>query len=122
MNPIPQTYRTMRLPSFRLSLAVAAIALPFAHANAADIAAGRAKHEQVCAACHGKDANSPIDPSYPRLADQYPDYTERALLDYRSGARKNAIMTAQAAALSREDIRNLAAYYASLRGTLRVKP
>jgi cytochrome c553 len=47
-------------------------------AQAADIAAGRAKHEQVCAACHGKDANSPIDPSYPKLAGQHRDYLSGA--------------------------------------------
>jgi cytochrome c553 len=88
--------------------------------QAADIAAGRAKHEQACAACHGKDANSPIDPSYPKLAGQHRDYLERALLDYRAGGRKNAIMAAQAQALSRADITNLSAFYASLPGSLKL--
>ena len=92
-------------------------------AQAADIAAGKAKAkaETVCAACHGKDGNTPIDPSYPRLAGQHRDYLERALLDYKSGARKNVIMAGQSQALSRADIENLAAYYASLPGSLRVK-
>jgi cytochrome c553 len=89
-------------------------------AQAADIAAGRAKHEQVCAACHGKDGNTPIDPSYPKLAGQHRDYLERSLLDYRAGSRKNAIMAAQVQPLSRADIANLAAFYASLPGTLRL--
>jgi len=87
-------------------------------AEAANIELGRAKAEQACAACHGKDGNTPIDPSYPKLAGQYRDYLERALLDYRSGQRKNAIMAAQAQALTRTDIANLAAYYASLPGPL----
>lgn len=102
--------------------AIAAVAFAFAGtAAAADIAKGREKAEQVCAACHGKDGNTPIDPSYPKLAGQYRDFLERSLLDYKSGARKNAIMAGQAQGLSRADISNLAAYYASLPGSLRVK-
>ena len=90
-------------------------------AQCADVAAGKLKAETVCAACHGKDGNTPIDPSYPKLAGQHPDYLERALLDYKSGARKNAIMASQSQQLSRADIENLAAYYKSLPGSLRVK-
>lgn len=101
-----------------LVLATAAWTAP---ASAANIELGRAKAEQACAACHGKDGNTPVDPSYPKLAGQYRDYLERALLDYRSEARKNAIMVAQAKQLSRADISNLAAYYASLPGTLSVR-
>ena len=41
---------------------------------------------------------------------------ELALRDYKSGARKNAIMVGQAKQLSRQDIENLAAYYAGLPG------
>jgi len=44
--------------------------------------------------CHGKDFASPIDTSYPKLAGQYVDYLEKALRDYQTGARKNAIMRA----------------------------
>jgi cytochrome c553 len=101
-----------------VAAAVAAVAVP---AHAADIAQGRAKADQVCAACHGKDGNTPIDPSYPRLAGQHRDFLERALLDYRTDARKNAIMAAQAKQLSRADVSNLAAYYGSLPGSLSVK-
>ena len=52
----------------------------------------------MCAACHGKDGNTPIDPSYPKLAGQYRDFLQRSLLDDQSGARKNAIMASQAQA------------------------
>ena len=90
-------------------------------ASAQDRAGAQAKAETVCAACHGKDGNTPIDPSYPRLAGQHRDYLERALLDYKSGARKNAIMASQAQGLSRAEISGLAAYYASLPGGLRTK-
>ncbi len=85
---------------------------------AGDAAKGREKAEQACAACHGKDGNTPIDPSYPKLAGQHADYLVRALLDYKSEQRKNAIMVAQAKGLSRADIDNLSAFYASLPGTL----
>jgi len=88
---------------------------------AADRAAGEAKAQAQCAACHGKDGNTPIDPSYPKLAGQYPDFLIQALSDYKSGARKNAIMAAQAQALSKADIENLSAYYASLPGSLKVR-
>lgn len=89
--------------------------------SAADRAAGQAKADAVCAACHGKDGNTPVDPSYPKLAGQYSDFLVRALSDYKSGARKNAIMAGQVQALSKADIENLAAFYASLPGSLTAK-
>ena len=56
--------------------------------------------------------------SYPVLAGQYEDYLLRALTDYKSGARKNAIMAGMAAALTKEEIANLAAYYSSVAGPM----
>jgi cytochrome c553 len=81
-------------------------------AVAADLAAGAAKAKEVCQACHGMDGNSPTA-DYPKLGGQYPDYLSKALRDYKSGARKNAIMAGFAGTLSRQDIENLAAYYSS---------
>jgi cytochrome c553 len=100
------------------ALAVFGFAAP---AMAGDIAKGKEKADQVCAACHGKDGNTPIDPSYPKLGGQFSDYLETALIDYQVGRRTNAIMAGQAKALSRDDIRNLAAYYASLPSQLSVR-
>ena len=80
---------------------------------AADVELGKAKAEQVCKTCHGMDGVG-IDDTYPRLAGQYADYMEQALLDYRSGNRKNPIMAGFAATLTDEDIANVAAYYATL--------
>jgi cytochrome c553 len=97
-----------------LILAVAALGLSAA-AQAGDVNAGR-KLSDTCVACHGKDGKTPVDPSYPKLAGQYADYLEKALLDYNTGARKNAIMAGIAKPLSKADIKNLAAYYASLPG------
>ena len=55
-----------------------------------------------------------IDDTYPKLAGQYADYMVQALKDYRSGARKNAIMAGFSATLTDEDIVNVAEYYATL--------
>lgn len=65
----------------------------------------------VCQSCHGEHGAKPILPEYPVLAGQYADYLEHALKDYRSGARKNAVMKAQAANLSDADIEALARYF-----------
>ncbi|HVE48459.1 MAG TPA: cytochrome c [Casimicrobiaceae bacterium] len=81
-------------------------------AHAADIAAGAAKAKEVCAACHGLDGNSP-QADYPKLGGQYPDFLAKAMRDYKSGQRKNAVMAGFAAGLSRQEIDNLAAYYAA---------
>lgn len=99
-------------------LAAAAIAVVAQGAAAADLAAGAKIAEAQCAACHGKDGKTPTDPSYPKLAGQYSDYLLKALNDYHTGARKNAIMGAIAKPLSKSDMQNLAAYYASLPGPL----
>ena len=68
-------------------------------------AKGEKLAQAQCVACHGKDFVTPVDPTYPKLAGQYPDYLEKALRDYQSGARKNPIMAGIAKPLSRADIR-----------------
>jgi cytochrome c553 len=74
---------------------------------------GKAKAAQVCAACHGADGNKPSDPTQPILAGQHYDYLVRALMDYKIGRRNNPIMKGFAAQLSRKDIEDLAAWFAS---------
>lgn len=84
-------------------------------ASAADIAAGKAK-AAVCAACHGQNGIAQI-PTYPNLAGQHEQYLVMALKAYRAKERTGGqavIMQGQAAALTDEDIANLAAYFASL--------
>ena len=94
------------------TLALAALAVHAVPADARDPAAGAAKAKEVCAACHGMDGNSPT-PDYPKIGGQYEDYLAKALRDYKSGVRKNAIMAGFAGALTKQDIANLAAHYAS---------
>lgn len=69
--------------------------------------------------CHGADGNAPIDPSYPKLGGQYGDYLAHALQAYRSGDRQHPLMTAQATALSDQDIADLAAYFGARQTQLR---
>jgi len=76
-----------------------------------DATAGKQK-AAACASCHGEDGNS-ANPSFPRLAGQYESYIVKALQDYRSGTRNNALMAGFAAALSPEDMKDIAAHYAS---------
>ena len=80
--------------------------------SAANIGAGQAKAKEVCQTCHGMDGNSQ-NADYPKLGGQHPDYLAKALRDYKSGLRKNPIMAGFAGSLSKEDIENVAAYYAS---------
>jgi len=82
---------------------------------AGDIEAGKQKAAEVCAACHGPDGNSP-NPAFPKLAGQYETYLEKTLIEYKNGERKDPVMSGMAAALSKEDIENLAVYFASQKG------
>ena len=82
-------------------------------APAADLAAGKARVDAVCAACHGANGVSVAD-NIPNLAGQRVAYLEAQLRALKSGTRKNALMNAMAAQLSNADIVNVAAYFASL--------
>jgi cytochrome c553 len=102
----------------RRSLVAFAAMIAAASAWSADVRKGEQLAQQQCASCHGKDFVTPIDPTYPKLAGQYADYLEKALRDYKSGRRKNAIMAGLAKPLSPADISNVAAYLAALPGPL----
>ena len=82
--------------------------------NALTMKEAEEKANQICAACHGKDGVKGVLPTYPIIAGQYSDYLNQALIDYKSGARKNAVMGGIAATLSKEDMIGLARYFASL--------
>jgi cytochrome c553 len=103
----------MRLLLILLALAVAGAAQ--ARGNAAS---GKAKAAQVCAACHGPDGNKPSAADQPVLAGQHYDYLVRALSDYKAGHRTNGIMKGFAAQLSKQDIEDLSAWFASQKSSL----
>ena len=74
-----------------------------------DLAKAEASYTAVCLACHGVDGNSAI-PVNPKLAGQHPEYLAKQLHEFKDGKRNNAVMKGFAAALSDDDIRNLAAW------------
>ncbi|MGQ5524056.1 c-type cytochrome [Chitinimonas sp. PSY-7] len=88
--------------------------------QAADINAGKLKAEQVCVTCHNADGNS-TNPQYPVLAGQHDDYLAQVLHDYKTGVRKNAVMADIVKPLSKADISNLAAWFASQQSVLNMK-
>jgi len=79
-----------------------------------DAAAGAAK-AAACVACHGTNGISP-SPEHPNLAGQSETYLYVQLRAFKDGARDYAVMKAMTAALTDQDMRNLAAHFASLPG------
>ncbi|MDP2029448.1 MAG: c-type cytochrome [Thiobacillus sp.] len=99
---------------------VAALAATSAFANApaatpaskGDPKAAESIVNQVCAGCHSVDGNSAATAN-PKLAGLNAEYINKQLTDFKSGARKNAIMSGMVAALTPQDMLNLAAYYSA---------
>ncbi len=118
---------TFNLKGLVAVVLLALACVPVAQARG-DAERGKAKAGQVCAACHaqGGDWNKTLQPEYPKLAGQHYDYLVTALNAYKQGdksviGRKNAVMAPMAAALSKQDIEDLAAFFSSLPGDLRIK-
>ncbi len=66
----------------------------------------------VCFGCHGTSAEG--NGEFPRLAGQHPGYLAQQLMNFKNGSRKNGTMQAIAGNLSEDDIKALAAFFASL--------
>ena len=98
---------------------IAAAMTVAACAHAGDPAAGKEK-AKVCAACHGETGATPIADN-PKLAGQYYEYLLRALSDYKTGVRKNPVMSGMVATLKKEDMADLAAYFSSQPAVLATK-
>jgi len=75
--------------------------------------AGQAK-SGTCVACHGVDGNS-VNPEWPSIAGQHAEYIVKQLKAFKDGARTNVLMSPMAVALTDQDMRDLAAYFASQR-------
>jgi cytochrome c len=72
---------------------------------------------KTCWACHGKDANTPIMPTYPKLAGQNADYAYNQMMDIKSGARSNgqsAAMKGVMHLVSDEEMRIIADWLSTL--------
>ncbi|MDD5248824.1 MAG: c-type cytochrome [Rhodocyclaceae bacterium] len=77
-----------------------------------DPAKGQAIGSTVCAACHGADGNSTGAPN-PKLAGQHPEYLFKQMRNFKAGERTNPIMNGMIAAFNEDQMRDLAAYFAS---------
>lgn len=116
MNPRPEGAATTisTIMTIRLLLSVLlCLSAGSAWAQAGDPAQGKAK-SATCAACHGPDGNS-VNPEWPKIAGQHAGYIEDQLIAFKDGKfRNNAMMTGMVAPLSPADMKNLAAYYATM--------
>lgn len=92
------------------SIAVA----PVAQAFEGDPESGRIK-ANTCLGCHAIPSYTNTYPTYhvPKVGGQHPEYIIAALLAYRSGLRDHDTMHGNAAALSDQDIADIAAFFAS---------
>lgn len=102
----------MYKPARAAASAAALLSLCSLPAAAQDAAAGR-RLAVACQACHGLDGLSKL-PEAPHLAGQPVLYLERSLRAYKTGERRNEVMSVVARMLSDDDIRNLAAYFSSI--------
>jgi cytochrome c553 len=107
--------------NFGWMIAALSVAIPVATMAAEGTpAAGKAKAESAgCFVCHGTDGLATsnglaTDKNVPNLAAEPDLYLQFQLVYFRKGVRKNVIMNALAQSLSNEDVRNIAAYFASL--------
>jgi cytochrome c553 len=79
---------------------------------AQDTTAGGKKATEVCAACHGPNGNS-SQGIYPSLAGQTARYIYLQLKDFNEGRRSDSLMTPVAKTLTKDDMLNVAAYFAA---------
>ncbi len=78
---------------------------------AGDPERGKSKTGQ-CVACHGSDGNS-VNPQWPKIAGQSAQYIYKQLQMFKQKQRVNPLMNPQTAALSDQDMHDIAAYYQS---------
>ncbi len=102
----PSRTTVSRVIVIALLLGIAGVA-----SAAGDPAAGKTK-SATCASCHGTDGNS-ANPLWPKLAGQHAGYLERQLADFKAEKRTDPTMSPMVAALSKEDMADLAAYFAT---------
>ena len=77
-----------------------------------DPIAGKEK-SALCQGCHGEDGNS-ATPDFPKLAGQYAVYIQKQINDFKSGTRKDPVMTDMAATITDpKDLLDISAYFAS---------
>lgn len=101
----------VRFSSLAPLFAVTALSVSAAALGAGSADEGQSK-STACIACHGPNGNS-ANPEWPNLAGQHEQYVLKQLQAFKSGARKNPLMTPMAMGLSDDDVEDLAAYFAA---------
>ena len=76
----------LKIISLSATVAVCSLGLPGTAAAADGAELFKSK---TCWSCHGKDANTPIMPMYPRLSGQSAEYAYNQMKDIKSGTRNN---------------------------------
>lgn len=97
--------------SIKVLIGLCALVTAGAATAAGNAAAGKAAAVS-CAGCHGAGGNS-TNPAWPKLAGQHGGYIAKQLADFKSGARKDPMMTGMAVGLSKKQMEDLGAYYAT---------
>ena len=84
---------------------------PVARADG-DPVAGKIK-SNTCLGCHGIPGYNNVYPTYhvPKIGGQNFEYLLAALAGYRDGTRSHPTMEQQAASLSDQDMKDIAAYF-----------
>lgn len=77
-----------------------------------DLVKGKESFDAVCVACHNADGNSSIT-TYPKLAQQHPEYLVKQLQDFKNDKRADPVMKGFASALSDQEMRNISAWLAT---------
>lgn len=76
----------------------------------------------ACSTCHGPDGGGNDASGFPRLAGLDAGYIEKQLRAFAQGEIENPVMTGMAAALTGQEIKDVAAYYAGLPPVTQAKP
>lgn len=105
-----------------LSLSLVLGLVGYANAFEGNAEAGKAK-AATCAACHGGDGNSTVA-AYPKIAGQHAEYIYSQLAAFKKAmqtggkeGRNDPIMGGMTMALSDQDMKDIAAHYASQKTT-----
>ena len=81
----------------------------------------------ACSSCHGANLNTPVVPTYPKIAGQYKDYLYVSLKSYKQDGqptwgRANGVMGGIAKQFTLAELKELSAYVSSQQGELKTVP
>ncbi len=103
-----------------LSISVSFLLSPNFVSAEPNLEKGKALAES-CAGCHGENGDSMV-PTFPKLAGQHAIYIERQLLAFKNNTRNAPMMAPLAMGLSKDEIEDIAAFYATQKTSTNAKP